>query len=116
MNAYETQYTMFTAATVMVYVLTALSLFGVSRSAPTYLMYLRTAIQLYVGMFLVIRFRPFGKDPHSFSELDRKVAFSAGALILMTTALATYLQRKIVPTVSASARQPADGDAFIMPR
>lgn len=98
MNTYETQYTMFNWATVAVYVLTALAMFGISASAPAYLNTLRTAIQIYVGLFLLFRFHPFRTASTKFSELDRKVAFTAGAFIAMTTILGATLNRYLQKT------------------
>ena len=98
MNTYETQYTMFTWATVAVYVLTALAMFGISASAPAYLNYLRAGIQMYVGLFLLFRFHPFRTTSTKFSELDRKVAFTAGAFIAMTTIWGATLTRYLEKT------------------
>jgi hypothetical protein len=98
MNTYETQYTIFNWATVAVYVLTALAMFGISASAPAYLDYLRMGIQIYVGLFLLYRFHPFRPVGDKFSELDRKVAFTAGAFIAMTTILGATLNRYLKKT------------------
>ena len=84
---------MFNWATVAVYVLTALAMLGISASAPAYLNTLRAAIQIYVGLFLLFRFHPFRTASAKFSELDRKVAFTAGAFIAMTTILGATLNR-----------------------
>ena len=93
MNTYETQYTIFNWATIAVSALTALVMLGIFASAPTYLGYLRAAIQVYVGLFLLYRFHPFSSVKAKFSELDRQVAFSAGAFITMATILGATLQR-----------------------
>lgn len=98
MNTYETQYTMFNWATIAVYVLTALAMLGISASAPAYLNTLRAAIQIYVGLFLLFRFHPFRTTSTKFSELDRKVAFTAGAFIAMTTILGATLNRYLQKT------------------
>ena len=89
---------MFNWATVAVYVLTALAMLGISASAPAYLSTLRAAIQIYVGLFLLFRFHPFRTAGAKFSELDRKVAFTAGAFIAMTTILGTTLNRYLKKT------------------
>jgi len=103
MNTYETQYTMFSWATIAVYVLTALAMFGIFASAPAYLGYLRAAIQVYVGLFLLIRFHPFRETKFKFSELDRRVAFSAGAFITMATILGATLQRFVATAAKDAA-------------
>ena len=109
MNTYQTQYTMFNWATVAVYVLTALAMFGISASAPAYLNNLRAAIQMYVGIFLLYRFHPFRTVSAKFSELDRKVAFAAGAFIAMTTILGATLNRYLQKTKETA-------EAIIEPR
>lgn len=68
---------------------------GVYASAPEYLSILRSTIHLYVGVFLLYRFHPFRTNTDTFSELDRKVVFTAGAFIAMTTILGTSLNRYI---------------------
>ncbi len=89
---------MFNWATVAVYVLTALAMLGISASAPAYLNTLRAAIQIYVGLFLLYRFHPFRAASAKFSELDRKVAFTAGAFIAMTTILGVTINRYLQQT------------------
>lgn len=71
---------------------------GVSTTVPDYLTILRAVIQIYVGIFLVYRFNPFRTDKNKFSELDRRVAYTAGVLITMTTILGTTLNRYIENT------------------
>ena len=98
MNTYKTQYNMFNIAIIMVYILTVASIFGLSSSAPAYLYTLNTIIHIYIGLFLLYRFHPFRENHTTFSELDRKVAFSAGAFITMTTMLGASLNRYLMKT------------------
>jgi hypothetical protein len=98
MDTYKTQYRLFNWATVAIYVLTIIAMLGVSTTVPGYLNILRAGIQLYVGIFLLYRFHPFRTDKSNFSELDRKVAYTAGAFITMTTILGTTLNRYIENT------------------
>ena len=52
-------------------------------------------MKIYICLFLIWRFNPirqfFVKKPLIFSSLDRKIAFSAGLIILSTTAIKEYL-------------------------
>ena len=68
-------------------------LFGVSVNAPSYLDSVDYYAKLYVSLFLLYRFNVFRKI--TFTELDRKIAFSAGVFLFATTALnqtlTTYL-------------------------
>ena len=91
MNSYEAQNSAFTIVSYISFGLLLLTFIGVSSFAPTYLERLHTIMQVYVGLFLIIRFNPFMKRPN-FSELDRKVAYSAGLFIIATTSIAKYLQ------------------------
>ncbi|MCJ7801149.1 MAG: hypothetical protein MUP82_02190 [Candidatus Marinimicrobia bacterium] len=47
-------------------------------------------INVYVCLFLIWRFNPFRKLD-AFTDLDRKIAFSAGVFIITTTALNRYV-------------------------
>lgn len=75
---------------VVTYLLIIISSFGLSDSAQKYLKMLDYYIRIYVCLFLMWRFNPF-RSYYEFTNLDRKVAFSAGLLILTTTALNQYL-------------------------
>lgn len=59
--------------------------FGLSAKAPQYLDNLQNYIKVYVSLFLIYRFNPFRHV--KFTELDGKIAFSAGVFLLGTTAI-----------------------------
>jgi len=73
-------------------------LFGVSVNAPTYLDTVDYYAKLYVSLFLLFRFNVFRKI--TFTELDRKIAFSAGVFLFATTALNQILTRYLTPIKS----------------
>lgn len=73
------------------YFLIIVSSLGLSESAPKYLTDLDYYIRVYICLFLIWRFNPL-RTHYEFTDLDRKIAFSAGAFILTTTALNQYLQ------------------------
>ena len=98
MDTYKTQYRIFNWAIIAIYVLTIAAMLGISSTAPEYLNILRAGIQIYVGLFLIYRFHPFRTGKNNFSELDRKVAYTAGAFITMTTILGTTLNRYLEKT------------------
>lgn len=75
---------------VVTYFLIIISSFGISDSAQKYLKLLDYYVRIYVCLFLIWRFNPF-RSYYEFTNLDRKIAFSAGLLILTTTALNEYL-------------------------
>ncbi len=73
------------------YFLIIASALGFSETAPKYLSTLDYYIRVYICLFLMWRFNPF-RTHYEFTDLDRKIAFSAGAFILTTTALNQYLE------------------------
>lgn len=80
----------FNAFIIISYSLIIISALGFSKIAPQYLETLDYYVKIYVCLFLIIRFNPFVHV--SFTELDRKIAFSAGLFILTTSALNSYIQ------------------------
>ena len=80
----------FTGFLFISYLLIFVSFFGLSSSAPEYLATLDYYIRVYTCLFLIWRFNPF-RTLVKFTELDRKITFSAGLFILTTTALNNYL-------------------------
>lgn len=73
------------------YFLIIISALGISESAPKYLNNLDYYVRVYICLFLIWRFNPF-RTHYEFTDLDRKIAFSAGVFILTTTALNQYLE------------------------
>jgi hypothetical protein len=63
---------------------------GLSTNAPQYLDDLQYYVKMYVSLFLIIRFNPFRKV--QFTELDGRIAFSAGVFLLATTAIDTVVK------------------------
>lgn len=72
------------------YFLIVLSFLGLSESAKAYLSKLDYYLRIYICIFLMWRFNPL-RTEYEFTDLDRKITFSAGAFILTTTALNEYL-------------------------
>jgi hypothetical protein len=73
------------------YILIILSAFGLSQTAPKYLKYFDYYVRIYICLFLIWRFNPF-RMYYEFTDLDRKIAFSAGVFILTTTFLNQYVE------------------------
>ena len=67
---------------------------GLSSNAPEYLYILQTIVKIYVSLFLIYRFNPFRHV--KFTQLDTKIAFSAGLFLLGTTALDTIFNSLIL--------------------
>lgn len=75
----------------LTYILYAAVLFGISYSAPKYLYLLNTYVPIYVAFFLLIRFNKF-RSFKGFTDLDRKIAFSAGLFILLSSSATAFVQ------------------------
>ena len=67
------------------YFLYFLFVIGFANNAPEYLVPLNYYVQIYVSLFLIIRFNPFSNV--KFTELDKKIVFTAGLFIVSTTIL-----------------------------
>lgn len=67
---------------------------GLSANAPQYLDELHSFIKIYISLFLIYRFNPFRRV--KFTELDAKIAFSAGLFLLGTTAIDGILKNYII--------------------
>ena len=85
------QETFFNIFIYLSYFLIIVSSLGLSQTAPKYLQTLDYYIRVYICLFLIWRFNPL-RTHYEFTDLDRKIAFSAGAFILTTTALNQYLE------------------------
>jgi hypothetical protein len=72
------------------WILLIISALGLSQAAPKFLEELDYYVRIYICLFLIWRFHPF-RSQYEFTDLDRKIAFSAGMFILTTTVLNQYL-------------------------
>ena len=90
LKLHEAQSKFFNIFIYITYALLFISALGISQTAPKYLDTMDYYIRIYICLFLMWRFNPLREKPE-FTELDRKIAFSAGAFILTTTALNQYL-------------------------
>jgi hypothetical protein len=82
----------FNLVIIVTYLSIVASILGLSTLAPKYIDDLDYYVRIYICLFLLWRFNPFRKIT-KFTELDRKIVFSAGLFILTTSALNEYLIR-----------------------
>jgi len=87
---HKIQYQLFTIIIYVTWLLYILIALGLSANAPQYLDDLQYYVKIYVSLFLIYRFNPFRRV--QFTELDAKIAFSAGLFLLATTAINSILQ------------------------
>jgi hypothetical protein len=85
------QYKMYNIIIIASYILIIASFLGLSTQAPIYLQTIEYYVRIYVCLFLIWRFNPL-RNAKTFTDLDRKIAFSAGIFVLTTTILYQYLQ------------------------
>jgi hypothetical protein len=83
---YDFQHNAFTLFIILSYVLFFVSLIGLWKNAPKYIQHLDGYVKVYICLFLIYRFNPF-RSKISFTELDRKIVFSAALFLLTTTAV-----------------------------
>jgi hypothetical protein len=86
------------------FVLYIIVLLGVGGFAPRYFHYLKTFLQIYIGILLVIRYNPITYKGRDFGEFDRQLVFSSGIFLLLSTALIgsiqQYLQNKTTTLIN----------------
>ena len=75
-------FNVFIVISYLAYILFAIGLF---KNAPQYLETLDQYVKIYISLFLLWRFNPFKKI--NFTELDRKISFSAGIFLFTTSAI-----------------------------
>ena len=70
----------------LIHVVYAAVLVGLVENAPEYIHTIESYVKVYVALFLVLRFNKY-TGTSTFTPLDRKIVFSAGLVVLSTSAL-----------------------------
>lgn len=80
------------------YILYFFAISGIVYYNPNYLHHLELFIKYYVAIILLIRFNPFiAKEKVKVdTEFDRRVAFSAGAFLLLSLSTIDYIKSFII--------------------
>lgn len=86
---YKIQDKLFDIFIIISYLTYGLLLLGITTTTPQYLVYMNSFVQAYVSLFLIIRFNPYRNI--EFTELDRKICFSAGLFLFATTTINTIM-------------------------
>lgn len=89
-SLYDFQLFFFNTFVIISYILIILSFFNLYSSASIFLNKLDYYVRIYICLFLIWRFNPF-RTYYEFTDLDRKIAFTAGLFILTTTTLNQYI-------------------------
>jgi len=89
-HLYKYQERLFDIFIYISYFLMIVSIIGMIKLSPKYLTDLNYYISVYICLYLIWRFNPLRKY-YEFTNLDRKIAFSAGVFILTTTTMNVYI-------------------------
>ena len=79
---------------------------GVLSIDPKYIDQLESILKYYVCFFLIVRFNPFVKPSTHLNNFDRRVAFSSGVFLLLSTAAKKIIDY-YVSTISKSLNVPS---------
>ena len=92
---HQFQETVFNIFIAVSWLLLLLTFTGIFNEYPQAFYKLAFYMKIYICVFLIWRFNPLRqflvKKPIIFTTLDRKIAFSAGIIVLSTTAIQEYL-------------------------
>jgi hypothetical protein len=80
---YNIQYNFITYFNLIVRILLILYMFGAVNSNVKILITINFYVKVFIALFLMYRFNGFRKNKILFTELDQKIAFSAGLYILV---------------------------------
>lgn len=74
-----------------------LTFIGVGFINPTYLSIVHNFLKYYISLFLIVRFNPFANT--NYTNLDKRVAFSSGMLLITTTAMYDFFMSPVKQAV-----------------
>lgn len=75
------------------YILYLLAFLGFGGFAPQYLEYLQYGLKIYVSIILIILYNPFTYKERTFKEFDRKIIFTSGIFLLLSTTLLDNVEK-----------------------
>jgi hypothetical protein len=78
------------------YVLYFLAILGAGSLAPEYLSVLRGFLKIYIGLLLVGLYNPITYKDKKFTDIDRKMAFSAGVFLLLSSTLVSSIEAYLI--------------------
>ena len=78
----------------LIYITYILIFLGVLSTKPSFIVKLSDIIQIFVCVFLIIRFHPF-KSHYSFTDFDEKVIFGMAILLLSNLGIMRLFEKDI---------------------
>jgi len=91
----------FSIIIIMTYLIYIIGIIGISNNAPIYLEDFDYYVKIYISLFLLWRFNMFRTI--KLTELDRKIAFSAGLFLFTSTSVYNMLTSYVKTNVKKSA-------------
>jgi len=86
-----------------IHVTYAIVLVGLVETEPSFLANLEYYVKVYVSIFLIWRFNPYSHTG-KFTEVDRRIVFSA-ALFIVTTSVLKHVIDQYRPQIKATVRR-----------
>ena len=77
------------------YIIYFITLLGISQYAPKYLENLQNILKILIKLFLVINYNIFVKKREKLHDIDRKIVFSSGLFLLLSTSIFSLIKIKI---------------------
>lgn len=84
------------------YVLYFLAILGAGSLAPEYLSSLRGFLKIYIGLLLVGLYNPITYKDRKFTDIDRKMAFSAGVFLLLSSTLVSSMEAYLIEKTNSA--------------
>lgn len=81
----------------------AIVLVGLVETEPAYLTTVEYYVKVYVSIFLIWRFNPYSHTG-KFTEIDRRIVYSA-ALFILTTSVLKHVIDQYRPQIKATLRR-----------
>jgi|LakMenE01Jun11ns_1017448.scaffolds.fasta_scaffold8596063_2 hypothetical protein len=81
------------------YIMIFISLTGAVSWAPEYLSIIQKYIIYYISIILIVRFNPY-MNITTFDKYDKRIIFSAGITLLLTTSAVHIFENYIVTELS----------------
>jgi hypothetical protein len=66
-------------------IITVLFIIGVYSNKPSSFLFVNSIVKIFMALFLIYRFNSYRKEKIKFTELDRKICYSAGLYILLVS-------------------------------
>jgi hypothetical protein len=82
-NIYNFEYNFLKIFSLVTKLTLLLFIFGIIQESNTLIIKMNFIVKICLGLFLMYRFNSYRKYKIKFTELDRKVAYSAGLYILL---------------------------------